>query len=300
MQIYLPIAEMAIDPFLLLALGLGVGILSGMFGVGGAFILTPTLIFIGLPPAVAVASQANVVLASSISGALFHWRRGNIDWLMGVVLLAGGIFGAALGVLLFGLLRGVGQLEATLSLSYVVLLLIVGSLMVVEGLRQFSRRGRAKLRRHHIHTWAHGLPFKLRFRRSQIYASAILPFAVGLGVGTLSAFLGVGGGFVLVPLMIYLLGMPTGVVVGTSLFQMIFVAASASFFHATTNNSVDLILAAILIFGSVLGAQYGGRLGAKLPVHTLRLLLGALLLALAIRLLFSLTLPPADVYILAT
>ncbi|MDA7981178.1 MAG: sulfite exporter TauE/SafE family protein [Alphaproteobacteria bacterium] len=298
MQIYLPIAEMAIDPFLLLALGLGVGLLSGMFGVGGAFILTPTLIFIGLPPAVAVASQANVVLASSVSGALFHWRRGNIDWLMGGVLLVGGVAGAGLGVLLFGLLRGVGQLEATLALSYVVLLFVVGALMVVEGLRQFSRRGRRRLRRHHIHTWAHGLPFKLRFRRSQIYASALLPFAVGLGVGVLSAFLGVGGGFVLVPLMIYLLGMPTGVVVGTSLFQMIFVAASASFFHATSNHSVDLVLAAILVVGSVLGAQYGGRLGARLPVHTLRLLLGALLFALGMRLFFSLTLPPADFYVL--
>ena len=298
MEIYLPIAQAAIDPLILLALGLGVGILSGMFGIGGAFVLTPSLIFIGLPPAVAVASQANVVLASSVSGALFHWRRGNVDVLMGAVLLSGGVLGSGVGVLLFGFLQRLGQLETALALSYVVLLLGVGGLMVAEGLRSFSRRAQSRRKRAHVHTWAHGLPFRLRFRRSQLYASALLPFAVGAGVGVLSAFLGVGGGFIMVPLMIYLLGMPTGVVVGTSLFQMIFVAGSASFLHAVSNRSVDLVLAGLLIAGSVVGAQYGGRLAARLPTHALRLLLGALLLLLAMRLLASLTLAPDDPYVL--
>ena len=298
MEIYLPIAEVAINPLLLLALGCGVGVLSGLFGVGGAFLLTPMLIFMGFPPAVAVASQANVVLASSVSGALFHWRRGNVDVRMGLILVAGGLIGSALGVALFALLRSFGQLETVLQISFVVLLTTLGTLMTLESLRSLRRTQRATRRRAHTHTWAHGLPLKLRFRKSQLYASALLPFAVGVVVGLLSAFLGVGGGFVMVPLMIYLLGMPMGVVVGTSLFNMVLVAGWSSVLHAVSNQSVDLVLAGLLILGGVVGVQYGGRLSLKLPTYALRILLGALLLLMAVQLLLGLTLTPADPYLL--
>ena len=298
MDIYLPIAEVAINPLWLLALGCGVGILSGMFGVGGAFLLTPMLIFMGFPPAVAVASQANVVLASSVSGALFHWRRGNVDVRMGLILVVGGLVGSAFGVGLFALLRRFGQLETVLQISFVVLLTSLGVLMTLESLRAIARTRTATRQRAHIHTWAHGLPLKVRFRKSQLYASALLPFAVGIVVGLLSAFLGVGGGFVMVPLMIYLLGMPMGVVVGTSLFNMVLVAGWSSVLHAVTNQSVDLLLAGLLIVGGVIGVQYGGRLGARLPTHTLRILLGALLLLMATQLLLGLTLTPDDPYTL--
>ena len=225
MNIYLPIAEMSVDVFLILGLGGAIGFLSGLFGVGGGFLMTPLLIFIGIPPAVAVASEANQILAASVSGAWAHMRRGNVDIKMGLVLTAGGFVGSSVGVVIFTLLRQLGQVELLIALSYVLLLGAIGSLMLVESSRTILRRQsgtetRGKL---HQHIWLHGLPFKMRFRRSRLYISALLPIGIGFFIGILAAIMGVGGGFIMVPAMIYLLGMPTVMVVGTSLFQIIFV-----------------------------------------------------------------------------
>jgi uncharacterized membrane protein YfcA len=297
MQIYLPIAEVSLDVFLLLGLGAAIGFLSGLFGVGGGFLMTPLLLFIGVPPAVAVATQANQVVAASVSGVLAHWRRGNVDFRMGLVLLAGGYAGSTLGVALFSLLRQIGQIDLVVQLSYVIFLGIIGSLMLMESVRALLRRRRAAPRRKlHQHTWVHGLPLKMRFRRSRLYISALLPLAVGFFVGVLAAIMGVGGGFVLVPAMIYLLGMPTSVVIGTSLFQIIFVAANVTFLQATQNQTVDVVLALMLLIGGVIGAQFGTRVGGRLPSDTLRILLAAMVVAVCIKLLYDLIAPPPDIY----
>ncbi|MBM3488497.1 MAG: sulfite exporter TauE/SafE family protein [Alphaproteobacteria bacterium] len=301
MQIYLPIAEMSVDTLLLLALGGGVGLLSGLFGVGGGFLMTPLLIFIGIPPAVAVGTEANQVVAASVSGALAHWRRGNVDVKMGFVLLVGGIVGSMLGVWLFTFLRSIGQVELVIAVSYVVMLGVIGTLMVVESLRawlQSRRPGGAPVRKLHQHIWLHGLPFKMRFRRSKLYISALLPLGVGVFVGILAAIMGVGGGFIMVPAMIYLLGMPTSVVVGTSLFQIIFVTANVTFLQAVSNQTVDIVLALVLIVGSVIGAQIGARLGDRLHSEQLRALLGLIVLAVCVRVAFTLFATPDDVYML--
>ncbi len=297
MQVYLPIAELSVDVFLLLGLGGLIGFLSGLFGVGGGFLMTPLLIFVGVPPAIAVATQANHVVASSVSGVLAHWRRGNVDFKMGLTLLGGGFVGSTLGVALFSLLRGLGQIDLVINLAYVVLLGIIGALLMAEGSRALLRRRRKSgPRKMHVHTWAHGLPLKTRFRKSRLYISALLPLLLGFGVGLLSAIMGVGGGFILVPLMIYLLGMPTGVVIGTSLFQIIFVSANVTFLQATQNQTVDLVLALILVVGGVVGAQFGGRVGARLPGDLLRIMLGLVILGVAAQLLANLIVRPEDLY----
>ncbi|MDA1320362.1 MAG: sulfite exporter TauE/SafE family protein, partial [Proteobacteria bacterium] len=231
MYIYLPIAEISINIFLILGLGGMVGLLSGIFGVGGGFLMTPLLIFLGVPAPVAVGTEANQIVASSVSGVLAHWRRGNVDVKMGIILLSGGIVGSTIGVYIFALLREIGQIDLAIKLSFIVFLGIIGSLMLVESTRTIlrSRRPGGKRRKLHQHNWLHGLPFKMRFRKSKLYISALLPFGVGLLVGILSAIMGVGGGFIMVPAMIYVLGMPTSVVVGTSLFQIIFVTANVTF-----------------------------------------------------------------------
>ncbi len=298
MQIYLPIAEMSVNIFLLLGMGAGVGMLSGLFGVGGGFLMTPLLIFIGVPPAVAVGTEANQIVASSVSGVLAHWRRGNVDFKMGGVLLVGGLVGSSLGVLLFSFLRGLGQIDLVIRLCYVFFLGIIGFLMLVESLRSIRRQvagsgGRTKL---HKHSWMHGLPMKMRFRRSKLYISALVPFAVGALVGLLSALMGVGGGFIMVPAMIYLLGMPTVVVVGTSLFQIIFVTANVTFLQAYANQTVDVVLALLLLSGAVLGAQVGVRLGARLPGEQLRFILAAMVLGVCGTLMWELAVTPEDIY----
>ncbi|MHA1108051.1 MAG: sulfite exporter TauE/SafE family protein [Alphaproteobacteria bacterium] len=301
MQIYLPIAELSMNAMLLLGLGGGVGFLSGMFGVGGGFLMTPLLIFIGVPPAVAVATEANQVVAASVSGALAHWRRGNVDVKMGVVLLTGGLIGSSFGVWLFTFLRGLGHIDLVISLSYVTFLGIIGTLMVVESARAWARRhgGGSAGRKLHRHTWMHGLPFKMRFRRSKLYISALLPLAVGVFVGILSAIMGVGGGFVMVPAMIYLLGMPTAVVVGTSLFQIIFVTANVTFLQSVTNQTVDIVLALLLLIGGVIGAQLGTIFGARLRAEYLRGLLGLMVLAVCLRVAYDLAVTPDDLFTLA-
>ena len=295
MQIYLPIAEMSANIFLLLGMGGGVGFLSGIFGVGGGFLMTPLLIFIGVPPAVAVGTEANQIVAASVSGVLAHWRRGNVDFKMGIVLLAGGIVGSSIGVWLFSILRGLGQIELVISLCYVVFLGIIGALMAVESSRAMlpTRRGRSR-RKLHQHYWVHGLPLKMRFRRSKLYISALLPLGVGFVVGMLAAIMGVGGGFVMVPAMIYLLGMPTSVVVGTSLFQIIFVTANVTFLQAVNNFTVDVVLALLLLTGGVIGAQFGTRVGSRLRGEQLRGLLALIVLAVCGKMLFDLVGTPAD------
>jgi uncharacterized membrane protein YfcA len=301
MQIYLPIAEMSLNILLLLGLGTGIGFISGMFGVGGGFLLTPVLIFIGVPPAVAVATQANQVVASSVSGVLGHWQRDNVDFKMGFVLLVGGFVGSTAGVFLFGLLREIGQIDLVISLSYVVLLSAVGVLMLAESVRSLvrSHRPAGNLRKLHQHFWLHGLPFKMRFRKSRLYISALLPIAVGSFVGVMSAIMGVGGAFILVPAMIYLLGMPTAVVVGTSLFQVIFVAANVTLLQAVQNQTVDVVLALVLTVGGVIGAQLGSRAMAKLPAEQIRVLLAVLVIVVGLGLAYELTSTPDDLFSIA-
>jgi len=298
MQIYLPIAEMSVNVFLLLAMGGAVGFLSGLFGVGGGFLMTPLLIFIGVPPAVAVGTEANQIVASSVSGVLAHWRRGNVDFKMGLVLLLGGLAGSTFGVGLFSLLRELGQIDLVIRLSYVLFLGIIGMLMLYESLRSMRRRraGQTARRKLHQHTWVHGLPLKMRFRRSKLYISALLPMGIGFLVGVLAAIMGVGGGFIMVPAMIYLLGMPTSVVIGTSLFQIIFVTANVTFLQAYANQTVDVVLALLLLAGAVVGAQFGAKAGAKLHGEQLRGFLAVMVLMVCAKLFFDLLVTPADLY----
>jgi hypothetical protein len=302
MDVYLPIAGVSENVFLVLGLGGIVGLLSGMFGVGGGFLLTPLLMQIGIPPAIAVASAANQVVGASVSGCLAHWQRRNVDFKMGLILLIGGLIGSAFGVWLFGLLREIGQIDLTISLCYVVLLGIMGALMLVDGLRLVFKRRRGKGpmtgRGAHRHTWIHRLPFKVRFRRSGLYISSLVPAGVGFLVGVLSAVMGVGGGFVMVPAMIYLIGMPTSVVIGTSLFQIIFVSANVTFLQAVTNKTVDAPLAVLLLAGGVIGAQIGTRLGAGMRAEQLRVLLALLVLMISAKVFVDLTETPVDVYAL--
>jgi uncharacterized membrane protein YfcA len=301
MDIYLPIAEVSLDVFLLLGLGAAVGFLSGVFGVGGGFLLTPLLIFIGVPPTVAVASSANQLVGASVSGVLAHWRRGNVDFKMGYVLLVGGLAGSLLGVWIFTLLKRLGQVELTISIGYVLLLGALGFLMMIESVRALLRMHRpgAARRRLHQHTWMHGLPLKARFRRSRLYISALLPIGIGFVIGIFSAILGIGGGFIMVPAMIYMLGMPTGVVPGTSLLQIIFVAANVTLLQAFTNHTVDAVLALVLLAGGVIGAQIGSRFGTRLRGEQLRFLLALMVLAVAAKLAFDMAVPPDDLYSIA-
>ena len=293
MSIYLPIAEVSVNLYLLLLIGGGVGFLSGLFGVGGGFLMTPLLMVVGVPPAVAVATGANQVAGASFSGVLVHWRRRTVDLKMGLVLLAGGLVGSAAGVQLFAVLRRLGQVELVVSLCYVVLLGSIGGLMLVEGVRAL-RRTRRGVKRRRRHTWVQGLPFRMRFRASNLYISAIPPLAVGAIVGVLSAIMGVGGGFIMIPLMIYVLGMATNVVVGTSLFQIMFVTAATTLMHAVMNRTVDAILAVLLLVGGVVGAQFGAMLGPKLRAEQLRVALALIVLAVAVEIGLGLVRSPAD------
>ena len=298
MYIYLPIAEVSVNAFILLGLGGLVGVLSGMFGVGGGFLMTPLLFFIGIPPAVAVATEANQIVASSFSGVLAHLKRKNVDFKMGGVLLIGGLIGAGLGVFIFNYLKSMGQVDLLVKLCYVVFLGIVGGLMFIESLGALRNANKSNvlIKKRPKRTWIHVLPFKIRFRVSGLYISAIPPVLVGILVGILAAIMGVGGGFIMVPAMIYLLGMPTRVVVGTSLFQIIFVTAFTTMLHATTNFTVDIVLAVLLLVGGVIGAQFGTMIGSKLKAEQLRILLAAMVLLVCGKLAFDLVIQPSELF----
>lgn len=299
MYYYLPIAEMSVNIFVFLGMGAAVGFLSGMFGVGGGFLMTPLLIFSGIPPAVAVGTEAAQIVASSVSGAIAQYRRRNVDVQLGIVLLAGGILGSIIGVEVVKILRRIGQFDLVISLTYVTFLGAIGSLMLIESMNSIrsARAGKpVSVRRAGQHSWIHGLPLKMRFHRSKLYVSAIPAFVIGAFVGFLAALMGVGGGFIMIPAMIYLLRVPTNVVVGTSLFQIVFVTAATTILHATQNQTVDIVLALLLMVGGVIGAQFGAVTGQKLKGEELRFLLAALVLLVCIRLAFDLVVQPAELY----
>jgi uncharacterized membrane protein YfcA len=302
MHFYLPVAEMSANIFIFLAMGGAVGFLSGLFGVGGGFLMTPLLIFSGIPPAVAVGTEAAQIVASSVSGALAQWRRRNIDITMGLVLLSGGILGSFVGVELVGTLRRLGLFDFFVSACYVTFLGVVGTLMLIESANTIrkSRGGVVATRRSGQHNWMHGLPLKIRFHRSKLYISAIPPFVIGLFVGLLAAIMGVGGGFIMVPAMIYLLRVPTNVVIGTSLFQIVFLTAATTILHARLNHTVDVVLAALLMVGGVIGAQFGAVAGERLKGEQLRFLLAGLVLLVGLRFAWQLIAEPRDLYSLSS
>jgi uncharacterized membrane protein YfcA len=303
MNIYLPIAEMSASVLLFVGMGAAVGFLSGLFGVGGGFLMTPLLIFSGVPSAVAVGTEAAQIVATSVSGALAQWRRRNIDVKLGTVLLAGGIVGSAIGVHVVRGLRQIGQFELIVSLAYVTFLGIIGALMMIESLRAWrtvAAGGVASSRRPGTHTWVHGLPLKMRFERSRLYISAIPPLLIGAFVGLLAAIMGVGGGFIMIPALIYLLRVPTNVVAGTSLFQITFVTAVTTVLHATTNMTVDVTLALLLMVGGVIGAQFGAAAGGRLSGEQFRFGLAAIVLLVAARMAYGLIATPSDLFSLTS
>jgi uncharacterized membrane protein YfcA len=295
-QIYLPIADIPVNIFLILAMGAAVGFVSGMFGIGGGFLMTPLLIFIGIAPAVAVASVTSHIAASSFSGAISYWRRRAIDPMLAVVLLTGGTIGTMLGVSTFTYLRSLGQLDLMIALSYVVLLTTVGALMLLEGMRAIMRTHRGTPPPRRTHSWIHTLPLKMRFKRSKIYLSVIPVVIVGILIGFLGAIMGIGGGFILVPVMIYLLRVPTSTVIGTSMVLTLATMLFATVLHAVTNHLVDAVLALILMVGGVAGAQFGARAGQKIRGEQLRLLLGLLILAVGIRFAVELVIRPDELF----
>lgn len=302
MNIYLPIAEMSESVLVLLGMGAAVGFISGLFGVGGGFLITPLLIFTGVPAPVAVGTSTAQLVASSVSGAVAQYNRNNVDIKLGVVLLGGGFLGTVIGVGLVRILRQAGQFDLFIALCYVLFLGVIGTLMLIESLQTVwkARTGvTPSMRRPGEHSWVHGLPLKMRFQRSKLYISAIPPFLIGAFVGFLAAIMGVGGGFVMVPALIYLLRVPTNVVVGTSLFQTVFVAAAATILHAGTLLSVDLVLATILMIGGVIGAQFGASAGSQLKGEQLRLLLAGIVLLVCLRLGWDLVVTPGEIYSLA-
>lgn len=302
MQIYLPIAELSMNILVLFAMGGGVGFLSGVFGVGGGFLMTPLLIFSGVPPAIAVATEANQITAASVSGAVAHWRRGGVDFKMGLVLIAGGIIGTYLGAMIFTYLRSIGQVDLMISMAYVIFLGSIGGLMFIESISSIlrSRRGEVVKVVRRQRTWVDGLPFKMRFRKSKMYISVIMPLSIGALVGILAAIMGVGGGFIMVPAMIYLLHMPTNVVIGTSLFQITFVTAAATYLHSINTQTVDVVLAVILLTAAVIGAQIGAAVGTKLKGEQLRILLAGMVLIVCAKMAYDLVVEPEELFTVST
>ena len=298
MYIYLPIAEQPIHSLAILGIGAFLGLIMGLVGVGGGFLLTPLMMFLGIPPPVAVASVANQLVAPSVSGVLSHWKRSNVDFKMGTVLLLGGIVGSSIGVILFNFLGKIGQLDFVIKSSYVIFLTLIGTLMFSESLRLILRTRKGKVTRGklHQHNWLHGLPFKIRCWKSKLYISILLPILIGVIVGILAALMGIGGGFIIVPAMIYLLGMPTSLVVGTSLFQIIFVAANTTILQASQNQTVDIVLATILLLGSVIGVQLGSRFTNILRGEYLRLILSSIIILVSLKLLIDLVSVPSDLF----
>lgn len=299
MQIYLPIAELSLNIFFLVGIGAVVGFLSGMFGIGGGFLLTPMLIFSGIPVPVAVASVTGQSVAASTSGALSYWRRGGVDLHLALYLVLSGVIGAFLGVWTFGLLQKAGQLDLVISLGYLVFLGAIGGLMLVEAVNSIfkhSKKQGTPERMPRQHNWLHGLPFRIRFKRSKIYISVLPVIVIGLGIGFLGSLLGIGGGFILVPALVYLLRVRGNVVIGTSLVQVLAIMAASTILHAASSQSVDILLAFSLMVGGVFGAQFGASVGQKLRGEQLRALLALVVLAVAIRFGYSLFTHPADVF----
>ena len=309
LQIYLPIAEVSVNLFTLMAIGGGVGFLSGLFGVGGGFLMTPLLIFIGIPPAIAVGSEANQLAAASLSGVIAHWRGGRVDLRMGIMLLIGGLIGSTLGVSLFAWLRATGQVDLVIKLLYVMLLSSIGTMMMIESLRANIKSRRDANEnpsttdedaRPATITWRQRLPWQMAFPTSGVTISALLPLTLGIIIGVLAAIMGIGGGFIMVPAMIYLLGMPTVIVVGTSLFQILFVASNVTLQQAIRVQTVDVVLALLLMAGSVLGAQIGVRAGAKLKGEELRFLLALIVLVVCGWMVFGLVSEPVELFTMVT
>ena len=299
MNIYLPIAEMSVNVFVIVGLGALVGFLSGMFGVGGGFLTTPLLIFYGIPPAIAVASSATQITGASVSGALAYWKRGGVDLQMGAVLTVGGVVGAGLGSVVFAALKSLGQIDVTINIIYVLFLGVIGGLMLKEAIGAVRKaRAGVKVRgRLHPHQpWIAALPWKMRFYKSGLYISPLAPFGLGILVGMLTVIMGIGGGFIIVPAMIYVLGMSTGVVVGTSLFNIVFVTAATTLLHSVESQTVDIVLAMLLLVGGVVGAQFGVRSAQKLPPERLRLFLALIVVGVAVRLAIGLTWRPAELF----
>lgn len=299
MQIYLPIADLPVNLLVVLAMGLTVGFISGMFGVGGGFLMTPLLIFIGVPPAVAVASVTSHISASSFSGAISYWRKRALDLQLAGILLAGGALGTGAGVWLFTKLRSLDLLDLIIALSYVILLTTVGGLMVVESVRAIIRSYQGKpvvLRRPGSHAWFHGLPLKMRFKRSKIYVSTIPIWGIGFVIGFIGAIMGIGGGFLLVPMLIYLMRVPTSTVIGTSAVLTLVTMAFATILHAMTNHLVDAVLALMLMVGGVTGAQFGARAGQHLSPERLRLLLGLMVMIVGFRFALELLVQPRELF----
>ncbi|MDX2073748.1 MAG: sulfite exporter TauE/SafE family protein [Alphaproteobacteria bacterium] len=295
MNVYLPIAEMSVNIFLILGLGAMAGVLSGIFGIGGGFLMTPLLIFIGVPPSISVSTVANQIIASSVSGFIAHWRRHNVDFKMGWFLFAGGVVGSSAGVGIFHWLQRIGQIDLIISICYVTFLGIIGSMMAAESLHtifKFARRP-VNVERKRLFT---RLPWQVHFPLSKLTISGFAPITIGLFVGIMVSLMGIGGGFFLVPAMIYILGMPTSVVIGTSLFQIIFITANVTLLQAITTQTVDIMLALLLLAGSVFGAQFGSKIGSRLPAEHLRGMLAALILGVAIKLAFGLLTPPESIY----
>lgn len=299
MQLYLPIADLPVNIFVILGLGVAIGFISGMFGIGGGFLMTPLLIFLGISPAVAVATVPSHIASSSFSSAISYWRRNAIDLPLALMLLVGGVLGTVAGVALFTLLRRLGQLDITIGLSYVALLTTVGTMLAAESLRAIIRERQGKpveLRRPGSHTWLHHLPLKLRFKRSRIFISIIPVWIIGFVMGFIGAVMGIGGGFLLVPMLVYVLRVPTATVIGTSTVLTLVTMISATMLHATTNHQVDAVLALILMVGGSIGAQFGAQAGQMLRAERLRLLLGILILAVGVRFALVMVLPPDDLY----
>lgn len=300
MQFYLPIADLPVNILVILGLGVAVGFISGMFGIGGGFLMTPLLIFLGISPSVAVATVPSHIASSSFSSSISYWRRNAIDLPLALMLLAGGVLGTVAGVALFTLLRRLGQLDVTIGLSYVVMLTGVGAVLAAESLRAILRArqgGPVELRRPGSHTWVHRLPFKLRFKRSRIYVSVIPVWVIGFIMGFIGSIMGIGGGFLLVPMLVYLLRVPTATVIGTSAVLTLVTMIAATLLHAATNHQVDAVLALILMIGGSIGAQFGAQAGHKMRAESLRLLLGVLILAVGVRFALVMVVPPNDLYV---
>ncbi|MBD1138975.1 TSUP family transporter [Pelagibacterales bacterium SAG-MED46] len=284
MEVFLPIAQVFVNPIEILFLSAIVGILSGLFGVGGGFLMTPFLIFLGVPPAYAVANEANNILATSVSGSTTHYLKNTLDYKMGLMIVIGGVIGTSLGIYTFTYFRGIGKIDTVISLAYMYILAIIGTLMLVESLGEIDKAKKNLLikKKLHVHYWIHGLPFRMRFPKSKLYESAFTPIIIGLLVGFIAAIMGIGGAFILVPAMIYIIKMPTKLVPGTSLFVTIFVSVVVTFLHSFNYGSIDLMLVFMLVIGSIIGVQVGQKIGEKIDSSGLRALLAVLLLVVGI------------------